>query len=61
MRICSGQESLKILSVDVVSGIRMRFATTKVRTVVENLGHTAQQYNFVSYLPDNAYITNFTM
>ena len=42
---------LKLRSLDIVSGIRMRFATTKVRVVVDNPGPLAQLYHFVSYLP----------
>lgn len=45
----------------VVSGIRLRFATTHIRARISNNGNASAAYAYKQLLPESAFLTNFTM
>ena len=53
--------SPRIYSMEIVSDVRLRYASTKVTSKVANPSSKAQEATFHVVLPDTAFISGFLM
>ena len=58
---CSSEKNTRYDSFHVVSEIAARFSTTRVRSVLSNLGNESKELTFAFQLPETALISSFTM
>ena len=58
---CSSEKDTRYDSFHVVSEINARFSTTRVRSVLSNLGNDSKELTFTFQLPETALISGFTM
>ena len=58
---CSSVKDTRYDSFHVVSEINARFSSTRVRSVLSNLGNDSKELTFTFQLPETALISGFTM
>lgn len=56
-----GEGTPEVKYLHVRSDVRMRFATTEVTSVMANNQNYSTDVSFNVYLPDQAFISNFSM
>ena len=59
--LCTSEKDTRYDSFHVVSEISARFSTTRVRSVLSNLGNESKELTFTFQLPETALISSFTM